>query len=287
VDTKQRCSVSTLTSSVNGDKLQGATRVAVFHPESTEYRPKWGLYRRASAGSALGDDYIEHKDVTARKLPAPPEATVEADAALENAARKIARDSTPEEALQWLQSQPASPGRDLAVATIAAQWAESDPAAAMAWTETLEHGDGRSTGQAPARSAGGSAAPAGDGSQLRLQSTPTPSVQGTARSTEAPARRAGGSAAPAGDGSQLRLQSTPTPSVQGTARSTNPGDVRTDATQRVFNRWLDLDLSAAMQWLATPRARSRTRPARLVPRDRHHVPICQPPRRATGRPADQ
>src|ERR1039457_3767427 len=31
--------------SVNGDAFQGVTNVAVFRPEATAYRPKWGLYR--------------------------------------------------------------------------------------------------------------------------------------------------------------------------------------------------------------------------------------------------
>jgi len=34
--------------SVNGDEFLGVTNVAVYRPEATSYRPKWGLYRSTS-----------------------------------------------------------------------------------------------------------------------------------------------------------------------------------------------------------------------------------------------
>jgi hypothetical protein len=69
--------------SVNGDALAGLTGVAVYRPDSTDYRPKWGLYRGVTDGLAmLGDDYVEHKDVTANKTsitPPPPGLRFEAE----------------------------------------------------------------------------------------------------------------------------------------------------------------------------------------------------------------
>jgi hypothetical protein len=54
--------------SVNGDPASGVKGVPVFREESTEYRPKWGLYRAAGAGSGAHDDWVEHRDVEARKF---------------------------------------------------------------------------------------------------------------------------------------------------------------------------------------------------------------------------
>jgi hypothetical protein len=55
-----------LTASINGDEFQGRTGRAMFRPRSTDYRPKWGLYRGVTAG--MRDSWVEHKEVTARKL---------------------------------------------------------------------------------------------------------------------------------------------------------------------------------------------------------------------------
>ncbi|HZP59133.1 MAG TPA: chitobiase/beta-hexosaminidase C-terminal domain-containing protein, partial [Opitutaceae bacterium] len=53
--------------SVNGDSFQGPTNVDVSLANSTDYRPKWGLYRGMSTGLALGTDngadYIQHSNV--------------------------------------------------------------------------------------------------------------------------------------------------------------------------------------------------------------------------------
>jgi hypothetical protein len=50
----------------------------------------------------------------------------------------------PADAARRLQSLPALPARDFALATVAGEWAKQDPAAALAWTQELKAGDGRS-----------------------------------------------------------------------------------------------------------------------------------------------
>jgi len=58
--------------SVNGDSFQGPTNVDVSLASSTDYRPKWGLYRGMSTGLALGTDngadYIQHSNVCVNKI---------------------------------------------------------------------------------------------------------------------------------------------------------------------------------------------------------------------------
>jgi len=54
--------------SVDGDAFQGVTGVAVYRPRSTNYRPKWGLYRAAGPDAKMHDDWVEHKDVVVTKL---------------------------------------------------------------------------------------------------------------------------------------------------------------------------------------------------------------------------
>lgn len=54
--------------SVNGDAFQGVQNVAVYRPQSDDYRPKWGLYRGISDNLPTGESWIEHKNVSARKL---------------------------------------------------------------------------------------------------------------------------------------------------------------------------------------------------------------------------
>lgn len=122
--------------SVDGDAFQGRTGLELSRPDANEYRPKWGLYRRAAVNAPMGDDYVEHQNVTARNL-----ATKTVDnAALENEARRLVRDSSPLAALVWLQAQPISGGRDFALGSLAALWAETDPVGAMAWAEQLAAG---------------------------------------------------------------------------------------------------------------------------------------------------
>ncbi len=116
-----------LLASVDGDAFQGKTGVALSRPGADRYRPKWGLYRRAAVNGPLGDDFVEHRNVTATHLGAPPIPNAE----LEVPARTRARESTPQRALAWLDAQPASAARGFAVASIVGLWAETDPAAAM------------------------------------------------------------------------------------------------------------------------------------------------------------
>jgi hypothetical protein len=128
-----------LLASIDGDALQGAQNIPLYRPQATAYRPKWGLYRGASAGLPLGDDYVEHSKVTAEKLDAP---TDPAALTLELSARKTA-ESDLAGALSWLQEQPASLGRSLAIASTVALWAEKEPAKAMQWAEKLPASEGR------------------------------------------------------------------------------------------------------------------------------------------------
>jgi hypothetical protein len=129
--------------SVNGDPFQGKTGVAVYLPDSTEYRPKWGMYRGVNQGMDIENDYAEHKNVSAVKLPADAAADA-AQAALENHARLIARQgASPQAALAWLQAQPASAARDTALTSMIALWGEKDPAAALDWAEKLPPGETR------------------------------------------------------------------------------------------------------------------------------------------------
>ncbi|HTB80803.1 MAG TPA: HYR domain-containing protein [Opitutaceae bacterium] len=52
--------------SLNGDSFQGVTNVEVCRPSSTEYYPKWGLYRGTSVTSGFSpNDYIQHSNVSA------------------------------------------------------------------------------------------------------------------------------------------------------------------------------------------------------------------------------
>src|SRR5262249_26322059 len=54
-----------LTLSVNGGDFQGLKNIPLFMKDSTDYRPKWGLYR--STTEPLQDDWIEHKDINVRR----------------------------------------------------------------------------------------------------------------------------------------------------------------------------------------------------------------------------
>jgi hypothetical protein len=58
--------------SLNGDAFQGVTNTEVCRPSSTEYYPKWGLYRGTSTTSGFGaNDYIQHSNVTAGPISLP------------------------------------------------------------------------------------------------------------------------------------------------------------------------------------------------------------------------
>ena len=51
--------------SLNGDSFQGVSNVEVCRPSSTEYYPKWGLYRGVSTTSGFfANDYVQHSNVT-------------------------------------------------------------------------------------------------------------------------------------------------------------------------------------------------------------------------------
>lgn len=138
-----------VTVSVDGDAFQGVTNVAVFRPEADDYRPKWGLYRGAKSGMTMGDDFVEHKNVSAIRIaPEPTTAGANTGTAISAgvaAARQHTRDGGPDKALAWLRTQPASPERAEAAATLAAEWAGTDPAAAMAWARALPAGSERAT----------------------------------------------------------------------------------------------------------------------------------------------
>lgn len=141
-----------LFASVNGDKFVGVEDVELSRPDADEYRPKWGLYRKAVAHASLGDDYIEHRELHAQKLSADFAATraspsgiltPDDNAALEREARVKVRKSSPEETLAWLQTLPESESPAFTLGSIAALWAETEPAAAMAWAEKFPRRDVR------------------------------------------------------------------------------------------------------------------------------------------------
>lgn len=124
--------------SIDGGEFRGVRGIALFRRGATEYRPKWGLYRGVRAGLDLHDDYVEHRGIFAGNSAAPafgPE--------LETAGVRRADASGPEAALAWLRTQPSSPARTQALATLIAAWAEREPAAAMAAAARLGPAEGR------------------------------------------------------------------------------------------------------------------------------------------------
>ncbi len=139
-----RAADGALLASVDGDAFQGARGVELSRPGADEYRPKWGLYRKATVGAPMGDDYVEHSQVRALGLPADFDSTAakplqilapDDNAALERGARAKARAASPAVALAWLRTLPDADSCNFSLASIAALWAETDPAAAMAWAE--------------------------------------------------------------------------------------------------------------------------------------------------------
>jgi hypothetical protein len=70
-----------VTVSINGDSFQGVTNVEVCRPQSTEYYPKWGLYRGASTSSGFSaNDFVQHSSVSASKVSSTPPPSVTAQA---------------------------------------------------------------------------------------------------------------------------------------------------------------------------------------------------------------
>lgn len=122
--------------SVDGDEFQGARGITVNRAGANDYRPKWGLYRGVIPGLPIGEDYVEHRNISAQPVGATDD---QEQIQVETTAREKARTS-PQDALAWLQTQPPSPTRDVALAAIATRWAESKPAAAITWVETLSAG---------------------------------------------------------------------------------------------------------------------------------------------------
>jgi hypothetical protein len=54
--------------SINGDEFQGVKDGAIFRPDATDYRPKWGLYRGITPQLPRGESCVEHKNLSAQKL---------------------------------------------------------------------------------------------------------------------------------------------------------------------------------------------------------------------------
>ena len=124
--------------SVNGDPFVGVEHVAIYRPEASDYRPKWGLYRGVTAGMSLSDDYVEHRAVSARNLAG---AAIE-NASLESEARVRAEKSAPD-AIAWLEAQPDSSARAEPIGAIAVVRPETDPHAAINWTFANPNGSDR------------------------------------------------------------------------------------------------------------------------------------------------
>lgn len=131
-----------LTASIDGDSFRGATGVALSRSHSSGYRPKWGLYRSHRPEMTIGHDHVDHKQMAAIHLSSASGTTPVAidNAALELAARKRTALTSAADALAWLEAQPASAGRDFALGSLAAKWAETDSPAAIAWAERLPAG---------------------------------------------------------------------------------------------------------------------------------------------------
>jgi hypothetical protein len=110
--------------SVDGDALQGKKGIILMRPEADEYRPKWGLYRRAAAHAPLADGFIEHRAITAVNSDVPAIADV-----------MVPHLDRPENALAWAQRQPSDLTRSLALLKIFSRWSDRDPKAALHWLQ--------------------------------------------------------------------------------------------------------------------------------------------------------
>lgn len=118
--------------SVDGDAFQGKTGIVLARPGADTYRPKWGLYRKADTQSPIGDDWVEHKAVSAvRRDPGAPPEDAEAIAAATHAAELAERD--PAAAVSRAEQLPAGPARRDARLRVFSRWADRDVAAAAAW----------------------------------------------------------------------------------------------------------------------------------------------------------
>lgn len=53
--------------SLNGDTLQGLSNVSMYRPSATAYWPKWGHYRGVDTSQPFGNNYVEHKSISANK----------------------------------------------------------------------------------------------------------------------------------------------------------------------------------------------------------------------------
>lgn len=53
-----------VTVSINNDPFLGKQGLILHRPTFTDYRPKWGFYRRINNNLRNGEDFIEHKDVS-------------------------------------------------------------------------------------------------------------------------------------------------------------------------------------------------------------------------------
>src|SRR5258708_1221026 len=135
-----------VSASVDGDAFQGTTGIAVDRPDADDYRPKWGLYRGVKAGMSLGNDYVEHKEPSAKKVAngksvvkssARTNSSADDNVALEIEAVRQASGSR-ERGLSWLLAQSDSPARNFELASAAAAWAEVEPSDALNWAEHLE-----------------------------------------------------------------------------------------------------------------------------------------------------
>lgn len=56
--------------SIDGDAFAGVSKVKMYRRDAPEYQPKWGLYRGVTTDMPFGDDWVEHADIHAVKLPA-------------------------------------------------------------------------------------------------------------------------------------------------------------------------------------------------------------------------
>ena len=63
--TTSQLNLGSVVASINGDAFSGKTNLAVYRPDSADYRPKWGLYRGTSDQIHLGTDWVEHRNVAA------------------------------------------------------------------------------------------------------------------------------------------------------------------------------------------------------------------------------
>ena len=52
--------------SVDGGAFAGVRDVAIYRPDASDYRPKWGLYR--AIAPTLHDDWVEHRNLSVKRL---------------------------------------------------------------------------------------------------------------------------------------------------------------------------------------------------------------------------